>query len=75
MRPPILPDKVRFWIYLVAFGAWALVMGAHAYFDALDQTPPDVVIGSAGVVEWLVGAGLLTAATHTTRQPATNDGA
>lgn len=67
MTSPILPDKFRFYVYLVGFTAWVLVMGARAYFDALELPPPDVVVGAGGVVEWLIGAGLLTAATHTDR--------
>lgn len=70
MRPPILPDSVRFWTYLVAFVAWAVVMSAQAYYGALEHPAPDLVVGAGGVVEWLVGAGLLVATTHTTRTPA-----
>lgn len=67
MRPPILPDVARFWIYAAAFTAWVVVQGAGAYYAALDWTPPNIVIGSQGVVDWVIGAGLLTAATHTAR--------
>lgn len=63
--PPILPEAVRLYIYAAAFLSWAVVQGALAYYGALELAPPDLVTGAAGVVEWLVGAGLLTAATHT----------
>ncbi len=68
MRTPTLPrvpESWRLYGYAVAFLAWAIVQGALAYYGALDQAPPDLVTGAAGVVEWLVGAGLLVATTHT----------
>lgn len=63
-----LPDKVRFWLYLV-FGILALTQSAAlAGFAEAGVTPP-AWFDVAGAVFLVVGAGFgFTAATHTTTE-------